>query len=338
MNNKLFITVLAALLGSNALCAAEHVLVASSGSHSLEEFDTSGNWTRTFATTGPYAPVAMAQSPKTGEIFVTTEVPSGDYNRVLRYHPDGTFDANWDTFTVTCQGCGGGGTESLLFDSDGNLYLATHYGEDFGDPIYIFKYLAQDLQQANPTQLPASIHTQMVRGDQMAFKSADEICIAGFIDEDVKCFNTSSGAQTADYYAEIHAAKVSPGIEPGGLAFDSSGRLYLTSIFGGQVARETAPGGPIVQLAQVTANPGELDGNLVIRGDQIFTTTYSTQPATLSTPDSAVSISMSTGAITKFISGSAAPQLGKAHIWGAYWLIFYADSGFTQCPLECPIQ
>ena len=74
MNNKFFITVLAALLGSNALCAAEHILVASSGSHSLEEFDTSGNWTRTFATTGPYAPVAIAQSPKTGEIFVTTEV------------------------------------------------------------------------------------------------------------------------------------------------------------------------------------------------------------------------------------------------------------------------
>jgi hypothetical protein len=39
--------------------------------------NTSGTWLRTFVTTGPYAPVALAQSPVTGEIFVTTIWASG---------------------------------------------------------------------------------------------------------------------------------------------------------------------------------------------------------------------------------------------------------------------
>jgi hypothetical protein len=30
--------------------------------------------------------------------------------------------------------------------------------------------------------------------------------------------------------------------------------------------------------------------------------------------------------------------LGSAHIWGAYWLIFYSDSGFSQCSPACPLQ
>jgi hypothetical protein len=335
MTKKFAISVFAGLLSATALSAADNILVASSASHTIEEFSSTGAWVKTFATTGGYAPVAIAQSPLTGEFFVTVEIPSGDSNHILRYHADGTFDANWDTFTVTCENCGGGGTESLLFDSQGDLYVATHYGDPVGPTwaVNIYKYMSSDLVQPNPQQVPTVIYTKMIRGDQMAFRSASEICIAGFIDEDVKCFNTSSGVQTADYYAEIHASKISPIIEPGGLAFDSTGRMYLTSIFGGQVARETAPGGPIVQLAQVASAPVELDGNLVLMNNTLYTTTYSTSPATPGTPDSLVAISTTTGAVTPLISGTAAPNLGNAHLWGAYNILFVATQSGAH-PLQ----
>jgi hypothetical protein len=335
MTKKFAISIFAGLLSATALSAADNMLVASSASHTIEEFSPSGAWMRTFATTGGYTPVAIAQSPLTGEIFVTAAIPSGDTNRILRYHADGTFDEYWDTFTVTCENCGGGGTESLLFDSQGDLYVATHYGDPVGPTwaVNIYKYMASDLAQPNPQQVPTVIYTKMIRGDQMAFRSASEICIVGFIDEDVKCFNTSSGAQTADYYTEIHAAKVSPIIEPGGLAFDSTGRMYLTSVFGGQVARELAPGGPIVQLAQVASAPVELNGNLVLMNNTLYTTTYSTSPATPGTPDSLVAISTTTGAVTRLISGAAAPNLGSAHLWGAYNILFVASQ-----PLVRPVQ
>ncbi|MBV9266474.1 MAG: hypothetical protein JO061_09930 [Acidobacteriaceae bacterium] len=326
MSKQIFVSVLTALAASTVMSAAENILVASSASHTIEQFEANGTWVKTFATTGGYAPVALAQSPVTKDIFVTVEIPSGNTNRILRYHPDGTFDANWDTFTVTCEDCGGGDTESLLFDRDGNLYVATHYGEHQpGYGVNIYKYLATNLQDEKPAQEPISILTGMIRGDQMAFRSPTEICIAGFIDEDVKCYDTNSGAQTADYYAEIHASKVSPAIEPAGLAFDSAGRMYLTSVFGGQVVKEVAPGGPIVQLADVTSAPRELDGNLVLVNDTLYTTTYSTSPATPGTPDSLVAISTTTGAVTKVISGAAAPHLGNAHLWGAYNLIFVSE-------------
>ncbi len=73
MKKKILIAVFAAA----ASLHAENILVASSRSNSVEEFDTSGTWMRTFATTGPYGPVALAQSPVTGDIFVTTIWGSG---------------------------------------------------------------------------------------------------------------------------------------------------------------------------------------------------------------------------------------------------------------------
>ncbi len=220
MTKKFAISVFEALLSATALSAADNMLVASSASHTIEEFSPSGGWMKTFATTGGYAPVAIAQSPLTGEFFVTVEIPSGDSNHILRYHADGTFDANWDTFTVTCENCGGGGTESLLFDSQGDLYVATHYGDPVGPTwaVNIYKYMASDLVQPNPQQVPTVIYTKMIRGDQMAFRSASEICIAGFIDEDVKCFNTSSGAQTADYYAGNPCLESQPHHRTGGIS------------------------------------------------------------------------------------------------------------------------
>ncbi len=109
--------------------------------------------------------------------------------------------------------------------------------------------------------------------------------------------------------------------------------MYLTSVFGGQVARETAPGGPIVQLAQVASAPVELDGNLVLMNNTLYTTTYSTSPATPGTPDSLVAISTTTGAVTPLISGTAAPNLGNAHLWGAYNILFVATQSGAH-PLQ----
>ncbi|HXM42668.1 MAG TPA: hypothetical protein VN924_15555 [Bryobacteraceae bacterium] len=133
----------------------------------------------------------------------------------------------------------------MLFDSSGNLWVATAYGEDLGEPIDIFEYLAADLTQPNPQAQPNAIVADMYRGDQMAFNKYGNLCIAGFIYENVNCYNPSTGALTQSYYAEIHAS--SAGVaEPLGLAFDGDNRLYLTSAFTGEVLKEMQPGGPIV--------------------------------------------------------------------------------------------
>jgi hypothetical protein len=329
MSNRVLIAVLAALLGSHSLSAAEDILVSSTRSNSIEQFATNGTWLRTFATTGPYAPISLAQSPLTGEVFATTEWTSGQQigqltNIILRYQVNGQFDTNWDTFQVVCNApCPTSETQSIAFDSSGNLWVATAYGEDLGGPIYIFEYLAAQLTLPNPQAQPNPILANMYRGNQMAFIGAN-ICIAGFIDEDVQCFNTSTGKLTKDYRSEISAAGL--GIEPGGLAFDKEGRLYLTSIFHGQVVAETAPGGPIVALATLTSAPNLVNGNLLLADGYLFVPTYYNPPPTVSTPDAVYLVSTSTGAVTNFIVGSAAPNLGNDHIWGANWMIFYSTT------------
>ncbi len=124
----------------------------------------------------------------------------------------------------------------------------------------------------------------------------------GFIDQDVRCFDTSTGAQTADYAAEIHASGL--GIEPAGLAFDAANRMYLTSVFGGQLAKEVKPGGPIVLLATLTSSPNQMDGNLVLKGGEIYTTSIFPGPPTpFSTPDPVYKVSTS-GTVTPFIFGT----------------------------------
>ncbi|MGB6943108.1 MAG: hypothetical protein WBE37_11975 [Bryobacteraceae bacterium] len=181
MSNRVLIAVLAALAVSHSLRAAEKILVSSTRSNSLEEFSSTGTWDRTFATTGPYAPVATAQSPLTGEIFVTTEWTSGQLagqlsNVILRYDAKGKFDTNWDTFTVVCNvACPTSDTQSLLFDSFGNLWVATAYGTDLGGPIYLFEYLAADLTLPNPLPQPNPIAANMYRGNQMALDTAGDL-------------------------------------------------------------------------------------------------------------------------------------------------------------------
>ena len=327
MSRRLSIAVFAVLLASASLRGAEDILVASSRSNSIEQFSASGTWIRTFATTGPYSPTSLAQSPLTGEIFVTTAVAGTLTNVILRYQADGQFNANWDTFTVVCgiPSCPTSNqTESILFDAAGNLWVATAYGTDASSPIYIFKYLAANLALTNPpTPLP-TVTTAMFRGNQMAFHGPLHLCIAGFIDANVRCFSTSTGAQTHDYHAEIAAAGLS--IEPGGLAFDSTGRMYLSSIFTGQVVKEVNPGGPIVLLASVVSSPQLLNANLTLRGTSLYVPTYYNPPPTISTPDPVYEVAISSGTITNFIFGTAPPALGNDHIWGGSWLIFYSTT------------
>jgi hypothetical protein len=331
MSTRLVIAVFAAMLGSASLHATERILVASNRSNSIEEFNTSGTWLRTFATTGPYAPVALAQSPTNGDIFVTTTWASGPQagqltnpGKILRYDENGHFDVDWDTFTVVCgpNPCPTTQTQSLLFDSSGNLWVATAYGTDLGAPIYIFKYLAANLKLPNPPAQPSPIMADMLRGNQMAFNVSGDLCIAGFLDRDVQCFNTATGAKTHDYSAEIVASGLS--IAPVGLAFDGNDRMYLTDVFGGQVAKEVNPGGPIKLLATL---PSQLDGNLVLRKANLYTSTFNVAPPTFSTPDPVYDVSTS-GTVSKFIYGTAPPALGNDHIWGAYWMIFYCDDCF----------
>lgn len=331
MNNRLSIAVFAVLLGASSLHAAEEILVASQRSNSLEQFTPSGTWVRTFATTGPYAPTSMAQSPLTGEIFVTTMWTSGEQigqttNVILRYQSNGQFDINWDTFIVSCNGlpCGSSETQSMLFDSSGNLWVATAYGEDLGVPIDIFEYLAADLTQPNPQAQPNAIVADMYRGDQMAFNKFGDLCIAGFIDENVNCYNTFTGALTQSYYAEIHASSAGAA-EPLGLAFDGDNRLYLTSAFTGEVLKEVKPGGPIVLLATLISSPRLLNGNMVLRGTNLFVPSFYYPPPTVSTPDTVFELSTS-GVVTNFISGGAPPALGNDHLWGAQWVLFYSTT------------
>jgi hypothetical protein len=340
-------------IASASLYAADQILVASSRSNSIEQFDTSGNWVGTFATTGPYGPIALAQSPKTGLVFATTLWGLGPLagqlsNRILRYGPNGRFDANpsWDAFTVTApEGCPTSQTQSLVFDPLGNLWVATAYGTDLSGPICILEYPAANLILPNPPAGPMLIKTTLYRGNQMAFDQTGNLCIASFIDGDVRCFSTSTGVQTRDYYTEIHTSVVG-GIEPGGLAFDPLNRMYLTSIFTGQVVRETSPGGPIVLLATLTASPNLLNGNLVFPGSScplpppfpcfatvpvnLYTTAYNTNlsVSAFSAPDPVYEVSIPGGAVSELIHATAPPAVGNDHLWGADWMIFFTPPSF----------
>ena len=187
-----------------------------------------------------------------------------------------------------------------------------------GGPIYILKYPAANLTLPNPLAAPGPITATLLRSSQMAFNLSGDLCIASFMDDDVQCFNPSTGAKTHDYSAEIAASGLS--INPGGLAFDGDDRMYLTSVFTGQLAMEMNPGGPIVPVATL---PAQLNGNLVLHGGGIYTSTFNISPPTFSTPDPVYEVS-TTGTVTKFIYGTAAPALGSDHIWGAYWMIFYS--------------
>ncbi len=338
---RTLIVIFASLLSANQIHAANAILVASRYSNSIEQFTTGGTWVRTFATTGRYAPSSIAQSPTTGEIFVTTQLDNSDTSVILRYKPDGTFNVNWDQFKLQCPPpkpplpypCFSAATESLLFDAAGNLWVATAYGIPHGDPtypfspIYIFKFEAAALTAADPGAIPGPVPAPiimagMIRGDQMTFDHYGNLCIAGFLDEDVQCFSASTAALAKSYKAALQAA--SPVIEPAGVAFDSSNRMYVSSVFTGEVAHETSPGSAIVPLASgLVSAPNLLNGNLTLIANELYVPTfYYPAPPTPSTPDSIDTVSITSGAVSPFISGGAPPLLGNAHMWGAQWVAF----------------
>lgn len=94
------------------------------------------------------------------------------------------------------------------------------------------------------------------------------------------------------------------------------------------------PGGPIVLLATLTSSPNQMDGNLVLKGGEIYTTSaFPGPPTPFSAPDPVYKVSTS-GTITPFIFGTAAPGLGNDHIWGAYWMIFHSVSGPVLVPVH----
>jgi hypothetical protein len=89
---------LVALLGlglSQGATAAPTALVNSRESQSIEEFDTSGNWLRTFASTGPQVPVDIARNSETGDIYVATYTDT-----ILRFDQTGNPSPISPAFTL----------------------------------------------------------------------------------------------------------------------------------------------------------------------------------------------------------------------------------------------
>src|SRR5271170_3700721 len=211
-------------------------LVGSAESHSIEKFDSTGNWIKTFASTGPYYPVGIAASPITGDVFAATLTAT-----VLRYTKGGASfgpkGAYWNTFNMTSL-VGSNPPEALLFDPSGNLYVATNYGESgAGYTVEIFKYLAKNLTKQAPQPVGSPIITNIQQAGQMAWDAFGDLCIASwYAPQGVQCFNPSTGVLVYDYSPEF----LNQGIEPIGLAFNSDNILTVSNLFTGQVFTETA--------------------------------------------------------------------------------------------------
>jgi streptogramin lyase len=288
------------------------ILLSSSESHSVEWFSASGTWLGTFATTGPRTPLGLAASPITGGVYVATFTGT-----ILHYTSSGQPSEHWDTFNIPDDG---NVVEALLFDSAGNLWVATYFGES-GYVANIYEYSAASLSQANPT--PANtIPTGLRRGNQMSFDRQGNLCIASFLNETVRCFNPSTHLQTFDYSAEL------AGIEAVGLAFDAGNHLYVSSAFNAQVFKEQTPHvGPMNLWAQNLTSEVEF---LAIRNSTLYLPSFHSADARLSgcilgtgaaayacndydfTADTVATID-STGVVSSFVA---------SHAWGPYQLIF----------------
>lgn len=233
-----------------------NVLVGSSESHSIEKFNTSGVWLRTFASTGPWIPFGIAVSPVTNDVFAAT-MTGPTSNIILRYKssgapfgPGGTY---WSTFDVSPY-FSNNPVQSIAFDPSGNLYVASDFGTD-GFQVVIRKFAAAQLLAKIPVAAKTPVITTTTgRGNQMAFDQAGDLCIASFDSPNtVQCYNPTTGALVYDYAAEF--AGFSPLIQPVGLAFGPNNNLYVSSVFAGQVVFEqTQRSGPMVALASGLIN------------------------------------------------------------------------------------
>lgn len=209
--------------------AVTNELVGSTGSHSLEKYDSSGNWIKTFASTGPWIPVGIAASPITNDVFVATYTQT-----ILRYHssgvPFGPGGSYWSSFNLGDPH--GNPAEGLLFDSHGNLYVATNFGTS-GYVVTIYRYSARQLLSSSPVSSGAPIIATLGRGDQMAWDNFGNLCIASFADpNDVQCYDPHTGSLAYDYASEFGS------IQPVGLAFGLKNNLIVSDTFTGNVWAE----------------------------------------------------------------------------------------------------
>jgi len=319
---------IAALCLTIAICVATanavtNELVSSSESHSIEKFDATGKWSKTFASTGPWIPVGIASNPLTGDVYAATLTST-----ILRYKSTGALFGPlghyWHTFDLSAS-FGANPVESLLFDSSGNLYVASHYGTG-GYQVIILKFAAGSLSSMNPAPVGIPIVTTVGRGDQMAFDVFGNICIASFIAPNtVQCYNPGTGVLTYDYAAEFAGAV--PTIQPVGLAFGPNNNLYVSSVFAGQLLKETTEHvGPMVAIAGglisdidyiATDNSGALYvpsyHNAEARyGGSNYCTFYACNDYDFN-PDVIYKVDPNSGTVTNFIT---------THMWGPYQMIF----------------
>lgn len=332
---SLFATALCLMLALLAMPAGAVVneLVGSSESHSVEKFDSAGTWLNTFASTGPWIPFGLGVSPVTNDVFVATEMASSTpvkENVILRYTPGGApfgpGGAYWSTFDLYSQ-FGSNPVESILFDSSGDLYVASHYGTS-GYQVVILRFPAVQLINKTPVPAGAPILTTVGRGDQMAWDRFGDICIASFIaPATVQCYNPTSGALVFDYAGEF--AGFVPTIQPVGLAFGPNNNLYVSSVFAGQIVFEQIERtGPMISLATgLVSNIGYIAtdsaGFLYVPSYHNPGGRYEAAPPNDCTfyscmdydtrSDVVYKINPSNGSVTKFIT---------KHIWGPYDLIF----------------
>jgi hypothetical protein len=302
--------------------AVTNELVGSSESHSIEKFDSTGKWTKTFASTGPWISMGIAASPVTDDVFVATITPT-----ILRYNKSGTqfgpSGSYWSTFNIAAL-VGSNPIGSLLFDSSGNLYVSTIYGTS-GYQVEIFKFTAAQLLTKTPAPSGPPIITTAGRGDQMAWDVFGNICIASFIAPNtVQCYDPNTSALAFDYAAEIQAA----GMQPVGLAFGPNNNLTANSVFTGEILTEAVErSGPMNLLASgMIADVGwiavDSSGMLYMPSFNNPGGRYETSPYVCYfyscmdydfNSDVVYKINPDTGTVTNFIT---------THIWGPYQMIF----------------
>lgn len=217
--------------------------------------------------------------------------------------------------------------ESLVFDTSGNLYVASHYGTS-GYQVVILKFSPAALLKPMPVPTGVPITTTVGRGNQMGFDQLGNICIASFIAPNtVQCYDPTSGALTFDYASEFSG--FSPLIQPVGLAFSPSNNLYVSSVFAGQVVYEATPQkGPMLALASGLASDvgfiaTDSSGMLYVPsfhnaegryGGSNLCAFYSCMDYDTSS-DVVYKIDPTTGTTTNFIT---------SNLWGPYQMIFVA--------------
>jgi DNA-binding beta-propeller fold protein YncE len=300
--------------------AVVNALVGSSESHSIEKFDSNGRWINTFASTGPYKVDGIAASPVTGDVFAATDTPA-----ILRYTKTGAafgpLGSYWRSFNLSSL-IGSNIIEGLLFDSSGNLYVATYYGTS-GYQVVIYKFTAKEILQAKPAP-SETIVTNLNRGGQMAWDVYGDLCIASWDSETVQCFNPGTGALVFDYSSELYHK-----LEPEGLAFGPSNILTVSDLFTGTVWVEAVPRqGPMNELASgMVPDVGMLavdsSGALYLpsfhnpagryEGQYPYDCTYYSCMDYDFSSDVVYKIDPANGVVTKFIT---------SHIWGPYQMIF----------------